>query len=186
MTLVLIIGPPAVGKMTVGHALAEMTDLRLFYNHMSIELVLKFFDFDTPEFERLDKTIRFAVFEEIANSHLAGVIFTLVWDYNLKEDEVYVDEIIEVFKANNAQICLVELNADVDVRLERNKSEERLKQKPSKRDLEWSEKSLLSFEKRCRMVSRENEFDNKQIYKIDNTNLSPTAVAQMIKTKFNL
>ena len=38
-TLVIIIGPHAVGKMTVGQELARITDLRLFHNHMSIELI---------------------------------------------------------------------------------------------------------------------------------------------------
>ena len=40
MKLVIIIGPPAVGKMTIGQALEKITDLKLFHNHMSIELVL--------------------------------------------------------------------------------------------------------------------------------------------------
>lgn len=32
-TLVIILGPHAVGKMTVGQELAKITDLRLFHNH---------------------------------------------------------------------------------------------------------------------------------------------------------
>ena len=36
-SLVLILGPHAVGKMTVGQELAKITELRLFHNHMSIE-----------------------------------------------------------------------------------------------------------------------------------------------------
>lgn len=39
MSLVIIFGPQAVGKMTVGHALEDITDLKLFHNHMTIELV---------------------------------------------------------------------------------------------------------------------------------------------------
>jgi 2-phosphoglycerate kinase len=52
-TLVFIVGPPAVGKMTVGFALAERTGLRLFHNHQTIELALNFFEFGTPPFGRL-------------------------------------------------------------------------------------------------------------------------------------
>ena len=40
MKLVWLIGPHAVGKMTVGQELAKMTDLNLFHNHMSIELAV--------------------------------------------------------------------------------------------------------------------------------------------------
>ena len=38
-----IIGPQAVGKMTVGQELAKITGLKLFHNHMTIDLVSNFF-----------------------------------------------------------------------------------------------------------------------------------------------
>ncbi len=186
MKLVIITGPPAVGKMTVGRMLEKITDLRLFHNHMSIELVNKFFDFGTKEFERLDKIIRFEIFKEVAKSKLNGIIFTIVWDFDFEEDEVYIDEIIEVFKKNGSEVYIVELYADLKVRLERNKNKDRLEQKPSKRDLEMSEKSLLHSESEYRMVSKENEFENKSIYKINNKNITPLEAAKMIKAKFNL
>jgi shikimate kinase len=40
MNFILITGPQAVGKMTVGQELEKITGLKLFHNHMSIELVL--------------------------------------------------------------------------------------------------------------------------------------------------
>ena len=43
MKLVFIFGDAAVGKMTVGQELIKITDLRLFYNHMTIEPVLEIF-----------------------------------------------------------------------------------------------------------------------------------------------
>jgi hypothetical protein len=42
-TLLFIVGPPAVGKMTVGYEVAARTGLKLFHNHHAIELVLNFF-----------------------------------------------------------------------------------------------------------------------------------------------
>ena len=36
MKLVFIIGDAAVGKMTVGQELMNITELRLFHNHMAI------------------------------------------------------------------------------------------------------------------------------------------------------
>jgi len=58
----------------------------LFHNPLSIELVNRFFDFGTESFERLYKAIRFALFRGMPDSELGGLIFTLVWDYNFKED----------------------------------------------------------------------------------------------------
>jgi shikimate kinase len=49
MKLVLLFGPQAVGKMTVGHELEKVTELKLFHNHMTIDLVTKFFDYRTKE-----------------------------------------------------------------------------------------------------------------------------------------
>ena len=43
MKLVVILGDSAVGKMTVGQELMKQTGLRLFHNHMAIELVLEVF-----------------------------------------------------------------------------------------------------------------------------------------------
>ena len=186
MKLVIILGPPAVGKMTVGIELARITGLRLFHNHLSLELVNRYFDFGSLAFERLDKAIRFAVFQEVAQSDLAGLIFTLVWDYDFPEDEAYIDEIIQIFEQEGAEICLVELQADLAVRLERNRQEDRLQAKPSKRDLDGSEKSLLYFESNYRMQSREGEFPDKPMLKIDNTHLSVVEVAQQIKGHFSL
>ena len=40
--LVLLTGPQAVGKMTVGQELAKITGLKLFHNHMTIDLVSNF------------------------------------------------------------------------------------------------------------------------------------------------
>lgn len=44
MKFILIFGPQAVGKMTVGQELAKLTDLKIFHNHMTIDLVSPFFD----------------------------------------------------------------------------------------------------------------------------------------------
>jgi hypothetical protein len=49
MTLVILTGPQAVGKMTVGQQLETLTDLTLFHNHMTIDLVGNFFGYNTDE-----------------------------------------------------------------------------------------------------------------------------------------
>lgn len=43
MKLIILLGPHAVGKMTVGQALSRITGLKLFHNHMTIELLARFF-----------------------------------------------------------------------------------------------------------------------------------------------
>ena len=43
--LIVVCGPQAVGKMTVGQELMKLTGLRLFHNHMTIEPVLDIFGY---------------------------------------------------------------------------------------------------------------------------------------------
>ncbi len=77
MKLVVIFGPPAVGKMAVGRELAKLTGFKLFHNHMTIELVIEFFDYGTPKFNILNQEFRRRIFEEVASSDLPGYDFYL-------------------------------------------------------------------------------------------------------------
>lgn len=181
MKLVILFGPPAVGKMTVGQELEKITSLKLFHNHMSLELVNQFFDFGTPPFERLDRLIRFAFFEEIARSDLDDLLFTYVWDLNQPEDTDYIDEVAQLFSRQGADVFYVELKADLSERLVRNRDEHRLAYKPSKRNLIASKESLLYFENKYRMNTVEYELKQKQMLVIDNTNIKPPEVAELIK-----
>ena len=63
---VLICGPQAVGKMTVGQELAKLTGLKFMHNHETIDLPLKFFEFKSEQRERLTDLFRFSIFEEVA------------------------------------------------------------------------------------------------------------------------
>jgi len=178
--LIIICGAPASGKMTIGQEIQKLTDYKLFYNHMSIKLVNQFFDFGTPNFNNLDKSIRFKIFDEIAKSEITGLIFTIVWAFNEKDDEEYINQLIDVFNIRKLKLCIVELNCSLEERLKRNRTENRLKNKPSKRDIEFSDKLLLNEEELYRTVSKDNEFPDKEIMKIDNTTLSARKVADMI------
>ena len=186
-TLVIITGPHAVGKMTVGQELAKITDLRLFHNHMSIELSLKLFDFGTPEFRALNETIRKTVFEQFATSDLPGLIFTYMMDFNQPSEFAYLNEIIELFSSHGAVCHVVELCADFEERLARNKSENRLAQKESKRNVERSEAEMRHTQATHRLNSREGEILPFESYlKIDNTNLAPDEVARTIKKSLKI
>jgi len=187
MCLVVITGPPAVGKMTVGLSLAELTGLKLFHNHMSLDLTLNFFDWKDPQFKRLSGDIRRRVFEEVAASDLPGLIFTYVWAFDDPGDKVGIDKFSDIFLENGKPTYFVELYATLDVRLKRNESELRLAHKPPKRDLEHSRAGLLRHEENHQLNSKPGEFYYPDQYlRIDNTNLSPEEVAHQINEKFSL
>ena len=186
-TLVIITGPHAVGKMTVGQELAKITGLRLFHNHMSIELSLKLFDFGTPGFRALNETIRKTVFEQFAMGDLPGLIFTYMMDFDDPREFLYLQGIIDLFRENGADCHVVELCADFDERVARNRSENRLVHKESKRNVERSEAEMRHTSARHRLNSREGEILPFESYiKIDNTNLAPDEVARTIKKSLKI
>lgn len=185
-SFVIIMGPHAVGKMTVGQELAKLTGLRLFHNHMSIELVRKLFaPNEKEEFQSLNRAIRREVFNIFAKGDLPGLIFTYMCAFDVQEELDYLMGLIEMFKSNGANCYVVELCADFEERLVRNKSENRLLHKESKRNLEWSEAEMRKTSEKYRLNSYEGEslpFEN--YIKIDNTTLAPDEVAKMIIERF--
>lgn len=186
MKFIIITGPQAVGKMTVGQELVKITNLKLLHNHMTIEVLTKIFDYSRDLFRKLNEKFRIKIFEEFAKSDEEGIIFTTTWDFDDEEEWNRIYKYVQIFKDNNAQIYIVELEANLEERLKRNKMENRLLNKPSKRNLEWSEKDLLKSVKKYRFNSKENEIKEKNYLRIDNTNISPDIVAEMIKNKFKL
>ena len=149
MRLLLILGPPAVGKMTVGRAVANRSDFRLFHNHHSIEMLLDVFDYGTPPFRTLNAEVRRRVVEEAAAAG-TDLIFTFVMGMDEADEADYLARLVEPY---DGHIAAVELVADLDTRLVRNRTEHRLAEKKSKRDVEWSDANVLELEAEYRMTS---------------------------------
>ena len=181
MKLVIIIGNGAVGKMTVGQELTKITDLKLFHNHMSIEPVIEIFG-------KLNRNVvndfRESVFKNFAISDNYGLIFTYMWAFDCKEDWDYIYHLQDIFK--DGEIYYIELVSSQKVRLQRNLTENRLNNKPSKRDIEVSNKRITDADEKYRLESFDGEIPFNNYIKIDNSNLSAEEVAKMIKEKFNL
>lgn len=184
--LVNVLGPPAVGKMTVGHELAARTGLRLFHNHLTIDLVTRFFEFGTPPFLRLVGSIRQQILAEVAASSLPGAVFTYVWAFDEPDDEAEIARYAAPFRDRGLRVLYVELEATQEERLRRNRTQFRLTHKPSKRDLDWSDAHLVEMDQRYRMSSG-GAFDARDDWlRIDIGELSPEATAERIIDYFGL
>lgn len=184
--LVLIVGPQAVGKMTVGQELEKITNLKFMHNHETLELPARIFGWGSDARHRLTSLFRWAILEEVAKSDLEGLIFTLVFSFDHDSDWRFFEKAKALFEENNGEVIVVELEADLEERLRRNKTENRLNNKPSKRNIEFTEKEIVEDMKTYRLNSIEGEFEGEKFMKINNTKLSPQEVAQMIKEKFDL
>jgi hypothetical protein len=185
MHFVVIFGPPAVGKMTVGYELAQLTGFKLFHNHMTIDLVLNFFPFGHPQFGKLVGEFRRRIFEAVAASDCAGLIFTYVWALDDPADKACIDEYTAIFRQQDGEVYFVELEAQRAERLKRNSSEFRLEHKPSKRNLARSQHNLLNADERYKLNSTNDFFYHKNYLKINNTSLSAAEAAKLIVDMFD-
>jgi AAA domain len=180
MTLLFVFGPPAVGKMTVGRAIADASGFRLFHNHHVLEPLLDVFDYGTPPFNRLLEEFRLRVLEEVAASG-TDLVHTLVWGLDLPEDAAYVRRHIRPFVERGHRVAFVELYADLDIRLARNRTPYRLAEKKSKRDLVWSEGNVREMERHQLNTGAPSPADEVIAHhphlRIDNTDRSPEDVA---------
>ncbi|MDR7813726.1 AAA family ATPase [Lacrimispora sp.] len=183
MKVVFIIGNASVGKMTVGQELMKITDLRLFHNHMTIEPVIEIFGSYNG---RITSRLRDVVFEEFAASNNYGLIFTYMWAFDQKSDWDYIEHVKDIFRPYKTEFYYVELVASREVRLERNTTENRLRNKASKRDIDISNQRLIGADGKYRLVSNDGEIPFDNYIKIDNSYISPDIVAQKIKTLFQL
>ena len=184
MKFILIFGPSAVGKMAVGRELVDITGFKLFHNHMSIELILNFFEYGTPKFNLLNMEFRRRIFEEVATSDLEGLVFTYVWAFNEASDKKYVDSICKIFLKEGGLVYFVELEASLEERIKRNRSKSRLEEKPSKRNVQESQKRLLEMDSKYIMNTKDDFYYPENYIKINNTHMTALEVAQKIKEKW--
>ena len=168
--------------MTVGEEMARLTGLKLFHNHMTIELVSHFFSYGTQTGKRLVNLFRQAIFEEVAQSELEGLIFTYVWYFDSPETGPMSKSCIRFCIARGPGVlCRA---GGHETRLARNKTEHRLQEKPTKRDIAWSEQEILNSAQRHRLNSLPGEVAAPHYLRIDNTNLSPEEAARIICRHF--
>ena len=185
MRLLVIFGPPAVGKMTVGRAVATRSDFRLFHNHATIEPLLDVFDYGTPPFLTLMGEWRRRVIEEAA-AFGTDLVFTFVWGLELEADASAMTSLIAPYVDAGAEVAFVELVADLDTRLSRNRTEHRLAEKKSKRDVDWSDGNVRELERHVMNTGghprtpAQDLLDRHPHLVLDNTDLSADEAAERI------
>lgn len=186
MYLIVLFGPSAVGKMAVGQELRQLTGFPLFHNHMALEPVMQIFPFDSPPFSRIVRDFRNHIFKEVAESDLPGFIFTFMWALDLESEKQYMDEVCDLFESNGASVHFVELYASLEERLRRNRTAERLAEKPSKRDVEASDRRLLMHNESYKLNSNGDFFYPDRHIWIDNTHRATRDVAAEIVDRLGL
>ncbi len=184
-SLVILFGPPAVGKMTVGQELARCTGFRLFHIHQVVDLVLQYFPHSpdpASSFRRLVVSYRKLFFEEAARSGLQ-VITTASWRFDIPDDNEVIWSYVQPFLDHGGRVYLVELIASLETRLARNRTENRRRHKRT----DWSTEDVL---RRSAALHRYGSggtipFDLPFV-RIDTEHLTAQATAECIRAHFGL
>jgi hypothetical protein len=184
--LLIVTGPPAVGKMTVGRALCERAGFRLFHNHHTIEPLLEIFGFGTPAFSTLNGEFRLRVIEEAAAAGIR-LVFTFVWDVEDPAEGDEVRRLVAPYVDAELRVSVVELYADLATRLVRNTGASRIDAKRSKRDLAWSDAHVRELDATHvmntdpdRPTAADRVLAGLPHLRLDNTDLSPEESAAAI------
>lgn len=117
--LVVLYGPPASGKLTVARELSQLTKLKLFHNHLTVDLLLSIFEFGSPAFVTLREQIWVSVMQE-ACATKTGLIFTFTPERTVSNG--FMDQLVDQATHWGADVRLVELvcsEEEIEQRLER-------------------------------------------------------------------
>lgn len=187
MDLILVVGPQAVGKMTVGLELEKLIDAELLFNHQTIDLFARFLGYTSETFQ-LSEKVRLDLFKAFTSNEKTnttrGIIFTVVAGFDLDNDWKVMENWIELFKHAQGRVYFIELEADLEERMKRNIHEDRLSAKSSKRDIPFSRNELLESSRSHRLNSYEREVEKRLPFvnylRINNTSLKASDTAKEI------
>ncbi len=174
MKLFFLYGLPGTGKLTIARELAELTGIKLFHNHLTVDLLLSVFEFGSAPFVELRERIWLSVFEEAAA--LPAMIFTFNPENSVRQS--FIQKTVETIESRDGEVFFVEVVCD-PAELERRMDT------PERRN----HKKLVSLEL-FRELQTQGVFDSPKMPKphltLNSTQTSPRENAQMIAARFSL
>ena len=141
MKLIIIYGDTAVGKLTTAKELSKNTGYPVLHNHMTIDLVEKFFVYNSEPFNNLIRKIRIDIVDELLKQDYPGLIWTTGFP-NTKTSLTFYKKLSNLIKKNNGGINYVKLVCDFKEREKRVLGKDRKKYNKDKTILDKKTKSL--------------------------------------------
>lgn len=112
MKLIFLYGLPGVGKLTVARELAKLTGLKVFHNHLAVDLVESVFEFGSLPFVELREKIWLEVFSRAVVANLKGLIFTFAPDRTVRHG--FIEGTREVVESSGGEVLFVELKCSTE------------------------------------------------------------------------
>lgn len=180
-TVIILYGPPGVGKLTVGRALSAQTGLKLFHVHLLADLVSSLFDTGTKEFVDTFIPLWLFLFEAALSSKNKGLIATLIYGIQTlegKKDEKFFRQIARIAEKHHARLIFIKLKCD-DPELRK-----RIQSKSRRKFGKLTDYRLVEKIRRKYPVDQPIPFADS--LEIDTTKMSPAQTATEIERALKL
>lgn len=175
MKLIIIYGATAVGKLTTAKELSKNTGYPVLHNHMTIDLVEKFFVYNSKPFNNLIRKIRLNIVSELLKQNCSGLIWTTGFP-NTKNSHAFYKKLSDIVKKSNGNINYVKLVCGFEEREKRVLNKDRKKYNKDK----------IILDKKIKRLDLSIVTPIKNTLVINNTNLSAQNTALKIIKFFSL
>jgi len=105
--LIILCGPPGVGKFSVARELASRTGYRLFHNHLVVDLLESLFEFGSSRFIELRERLWTDLLIQAAEERVQGVVFTFAFDKTLSPS--FPGSLLQACRNHKIVVSIVEL-----------------------------------------------------------------------------
>ena len=174
MKLVFIYGAPGTGKLTVAREVSRLTGLRLFHNHLTVDLAASLFEHGSPEYFDYVRRLRIEAFERAARVKI-DLIFTF-WYSSISGPSV--ERYRDVIESAGGEVLFVRLHCRPEVLEARVSSVSRQNWKIS--SVQELRDAFAQYP-----TSFVDAIPGTQL-EIDNSDLEPEVVAEQIVSFFKL
>lgn len=179
---VYIYGPVAVGKLTVAKELQKLTGYKIFHNHMLIDLTKELFGEDKKVKPFFREKLYYYIINSLSKFKIP-TIFTHAFAYNFTfktgtTDPEYIKNTEKIIVKNGGIFYGVHLISDD------NKLLKRIKNKSRKKYTKLKKATVLK--ELLKKYDHSTSAPIKNNLVIDNTNLKPNRVAEMIVNHFKI
>lgn len=175
MKLLILFGPPAVGKFTVGKLIEGQTDFKLFHNHAIMDGVMHIFGKGTRSEDKLSRLIRESVIKEAADSNI-DLIFTYVWNFSIDKGKHNIDAYKQLYEERGGTVYFVELVAPLAIRSQRAANPDRFDGKSNTAGVD----EVKSLENSKKFTSPSPFYYPDQYLQIDASDKAPHEITKLI------